>query len=186
MKTIHTPKNPYLKIKTKNKQATQKNTCHIFVPQKVPKKSFDHPYSSEHARSSEVHASTPRSCFIGNRPSETNENVAWNRGKLFEICRHICTVCWKNVAMNCVYLSETVFSRWVKEYGRVQWLHIWNMNITECFQMRKRRSTDKTQGRGNESGKLMINHHGSCAEPQTLRLYLSYKLKTFTEFLVKI
>ena len=36
------PKKPLPK-KKKTKQATQKNTCHIFLPQKVPKRSFDHP-----------------------------------------------------------------------------------------------------------------------------------------------
>jgi len=45
------PKKPLPKKKTKNKQATQKNTCHIFLPQKVPKRN---------TRVSEVHASTPR------------------------------------------------------------------------------------------------------------------------------
>ena len=42
---FNTPKNPYLN------QATQKNTCQIFLPKKIPeskisnpKKSFDHPH----------------------------------------------------------------------------------------------------------------------------------------------
>ena len=120
----------------------------------------------------------------------TNQKAACSRDMLFENLPQCLRWYVVNVAIASFHFYKTVVTRSLKKYGGVQYIEIENMNITECFQMRKRRSIDKTPGRSHDAtGKLTlitdafqfdrrINLGNSCAISSIKLIFLNVLCNT--------